>query len=308
MVLIEPAPPRLAWRARFRDPDTGRLAYESLDPLGAGRTHEARRGWAIAKAEALARRKDALKLGAPLAKGLTIRDAVERWFEDHPQARPRTVSTYRRHANSFLAWCTREGIAKADALTADQLRDYRASRMRSPKRAATTRNKRGARHETPEPRSPVTVNVELRSVRTVLGYARSLRMLARLTSDDLRDGLKRYPEPNEAPAFLRPSAIKALLRAALDHDADTFRLTRAENAVGRSRPQGVTPRHEPIAPYVATVLLSGMRSGEAHGRGARARLVRGRARGRRGSDSPARTACQDQACACGGARRITPPR
>src|SRR5690606_33998244 len=106
---------------------------------------------------------------------------------------------------------------------------------------------------------------------TVLGYARSLRMLARLTSDDLRDGLKRYPEPNEAPAFLRPSAIKALLRAALDHDADTFRLTRAENAVGRSRPQGVTPRHEPIAPYVATVLLSGMRSGEAHGRGARAR-------------------------------------
>ncbi len=70
---------------------------------------------------------------------------------------------------------------------------------------------------------------------------------------------------HERKQFLRQPEIKKLLDAALKHDAKTYKETRAEHAgVGRKN-IGSTPRYVAIAPFVAFVLLTGMRLNEALG-------------------------------------------
>jgi len=87
-------------------------------------------------------------------------------------------------------------------------------------------------------------------------------LLPKLTADELADGLKRMAVAHDRMQFLRGPEIAALLNAAVKHDAVTFKMTRRENAAGRRQPRG-TQRHPSIAPFVACVLLSGMRFGEA---------------------------------------------
>jgi integrase len=119
---------------------------------------------------------------------------------------------------------------------------------------------------TDKPRSAHTINRELRSARTVLGYLRRLGLLPRLSADELTEGLKRMQASHDAAHFLRPAEIGALLEAAIKHDAVTFDATREEHARGAGRagrPPGATARHPAIAPFIACVLLTGMRFGEA---------------------------------------------
>src|SRR6188474_151543 len=70
VVLMKPDSKNPAWRARCDDPDTGRKVKVRLDPMGAGRTAQTRRAWALQRAKTIAKRRDALSSGAPRATGM----------------------------------------------------------------------------------------------------------------------------------------------------------------------------------------------------------------------------------------------
>src|SRR5690606_5828847 len=81
----------------------------------------------------------------------------------------------------------------------------------------------------------------------------------KLSSDDLCDGLQKLKAPPKRIHYLKPHEIQRLLEAALRHDADTFKATRAEHA-GKGEP-GSTARYQPIAPVIATAPVTGLRFG-----------------------------------------------
>jgi len=62
------------WRARFKDPKTGRTAYEALDRFLT--TAESRRDWAIAKAKKIAGERRDIELGKPVRRRRTGRSAA----------------------------------------------------------------------------------------------------------------------------------------------------------------------------------------------------------------------------------------
>jgi integrase len=260
VVLIPPDGSHTYWRARFKNPDTGRTVKVKLDPLSV-RGAKARTDWAKLKAKALASRRDELLEGAPRATGMMLAVALERYFEAHPTLSERTVKIYRTAANKLLKWGEDNGVLSADDLTRAQLMSFREALIRQPKHAPLQRAKRGVYKATGKRRSASAINQELRSIRTVLGYLRDLDLLVKLSFDDLRRALKRLPASFERIDFLKPHECQQLLEAALKHDAETFAETREEHA-GRKQ-VGSTPRFEAVAPFVALVLLTGMRRSEA---------------------------------------------
>jgi integrase len=287
VVLIRPTGRYAAWRARFVDPDTGNTVWARLDPAALS-TAETRRDWAIQKSKALAKRRLALEDGAPRATGTALGDALDRYFKAHPQLRDRTRAIYRAAADKLGAWAGRHGVGSADELTRAKLLAFREHLVSQPKRVpkrtkldaegrVLQRAERGTYVATGQPRSPAAVNQDLRALRTVLGYLRELDLLPKLSHDDLRRALKRLPNNTERAEYLRPGELQKLLEAALRHDAakvttreDEHRLRREAARRGLTRkalaargPAGGTPRYEPIAPFVAFLLLTGMRLGEA---------------------------------------------
>lgn len=263
VVLLKPREGHPAWRARCEDPDTGKRVFIRLDPLGAGRNAQTRRRWAIEKAGAIGKRKDEIQSGAPRATGTKLGEAIARYYADHPRLRPRTRSTYQKGTDKLLEWCTAQGIKSADTLTLAKLVGFRSWLSGAKRQRSAPGAPRGARETTETPRAPAAVNVQIRSVKAVLRYLRSVGLLPRLSRDDLADGLKLLATPREAPEFLRGPEIKALIEAAEKHDGETFKATRAEHA-GEILP-GSTPRYAPIKPLILVTLLSGMRFGEVAG-------------------------------------------
>lgn len=261
VVLIRPDPAgeHPTWRARYVDPDTGRTTKERLDPVTLG-TAEARRDWAIRKSKALTRRRFELEAGAHPKTGTSLADAVDTYFTDHPQLRPRTLEIYKVATRKLKTWAERNSARSADDLTGPKLVAFRATLVREPKRKHVKGGKRGALESVDDARAPSTINQELRAVGTVLGYLRSLGLLPRLTGDDLRDGLKKLAVSIERLEYLRPAELQKLLDAALRHDAAMFKATRDEHA--GEKPRGTTPRYQPVAPLVAAAMLTGMRFGE----------------------------------------------
>jgi integrase len=257
-------PPDLAgrhpsWRARYVDPDSGRTVKVTIDRLEAP-TAETRRDWAIRKAKALARRRVELEVGALRTTGTAFDKAIERYFEDHPELRPATLGVYKAASAKLTAWAGKTGLRSADDVSRPWLVAFRAEIVRERRLVHVAGGKRGAVKTTTEPRSPHTVNRELRSVRTILGYLRKLGLLPRISTDDLRDGLERLPTGSEQIDYRKPSELQKLLDAALRHDAAMFAATRDE--LRGVRPVGSTSRYESIAPFVAAALLTGMRFGE----------------------------------------------
>ncbi|HEY5372948.1 MAG TPA: tyrosine-type recombinase/integrase [Polyangiaceae bacterium] len=245
------------WRARYVDPDTGKYANPSLADLP---TAEARRDWAIRKSRALAKRRMDLDAGAHRATGTKLADAIGRYFKDHPQLRPKTLEVYKAAGDKLTAWAERTRVHSADDLTGPKLVAFRAELVREPRRARAKGGKRGQMKPTDKTRSPHTINRELRSVSTILSYVRRLGLLPYVTGDDLRDSWQRLAVGSERIDYRKPAELRKLLDAALRHDADAFKATRNEHA--GKRKAGTTPRHQAIAPFVACVLLSGMRFGE----------------------------------------------
>jgi integrase len=253
---------RVGHRARYKDPDTGRAVWVTLDPKKLT-TLEQRQDWAVRKSRELAKRRMDLDAGAARATGTSLADAVQRYFDAHGHLREKTRKIYRGATDKLEAWAPVARVRSADDLTRAKLLAFREMLIREPKRAPVNKGKRGQRVASNEPRSPAAVNQELRAVRTVLGYVHDLDLLPKLSFDDLRRGLKRLPASSERVEFLKPNECQELLDAALRHDAETFVETRGEHS-GKGREQlGSTHRYDPIAPFIAFLLLSGCRVGEA---------------------------------------------
>lgn len=252
---------RSAWRARFEDPDTGREVYVTLDPVALP-THEARRLWAVRKSKAIAVRRMELEGGANRAVSKPIGDALNDYRTDaRIRLRPKTIVTYELAVARLLRWAKREGVESTADLTRARLASFRASLVAAPRKTAKRGGKRGARKQSERKRSPVSINVELRSAKALINAWRLAGFLPHLDSDAIADALKALPVPREQPVFLSPAAIAKLLHAAMRHDGDVFVETRAEHE-GR-QPKGGTLRYQPIAPFAAFLLLTGCRRGEA---------------------------------------------
>ncbi|HEX7479620.1 MAG TPA: hypothetical protein VF331_17580, partial [Polyangiales bacterium] len=98
VVLLERTLPsgRVAWQARYRDPDTGKLRKPMLDS-GALPTHEARRLWAIAKSKDLAKRRMDLAAGAAPKAARPFAEAVAGYVDSSEQRlRKRTLKVYQQ--------------------------------------------------------------------------------------------------------------------------------------------------------------------------------------------------------------------
>lgn len=272
----DPSQRRYDWRGVYTDPDTSKTVKHRLDRL-VYTTDEARTRWAKDKAAEIARRKEALKNGAPRATGSALSEAFKLYFDGATALRPRTHAIYRAAADKLEAWAEAQRLKSIDDLNRARLLAFRNHLASEPKRVAVPGGKRGERQAGDEPRSAVAVNQDLRALTTILRYLADADALARLTPDDLRRALKRQPVASDAVEFLSASHCKKLLEAALRHDAATMisreeeaRLRREAAARGITRlamaelrPTGTTPRHKQIAPFVLFMLLTGMRLGEA---------------------------------------------
>ncbi|HEY5377117.1 MAG TPA: hypothetical protein VIK01_25730 [Polyangiaceae bacterium] len=262
VTLLKPEPKRrIGHRAKFKDPETDEWTKESLD--AALRTVEMREDWAVRKSKALAKRRLEIEAGAARATNTALGTAIDRYYEAHARLREKTVKGYKAATAKLLEWAARNGVRSGDDLTRAKLIGFREGLIAEPKRAAAPKAKRGARRPTPARRSPASVNRELRGVRVVLGYLAELDLLTRIHEGDLRRALKKLPITTEEAEFLKPAELAAVLQAALAHDAEKHTETREEHR--GLRPLGSTPRFEPIAPFVALLVLTGMRLGEAVG-------------------------------------------
>jgi integrase len=260
VTLLPPEPERrIGHRARFKDPDTGKSTKETLDV--ALRTIEMREDWAVRKSKALARRRFEIEQGAPRATGTALSEAIDRYYKAHARLRENTLTSYKAATGKLLDWAERNGVRAGDDLTRAKLIGFREELIAEPKRAAEPAGKRGSRRVTPERRSAYSVNRELRGVRVVLGYLAELDLLSKIREGDLRRALKKLPTAVEEPEFLKPAELRTVLDAALAHDAEMLAETREEHA--GLRPTGTTPRFQAVAPFVALLLLTGMRLNEA---------------------------------------------
>lgn len=249
IVLIKPSGRRVSWRARYEDPDTGKLMFESLDPL-ALRTAEARRDWGIRKAKALAKRRLELADGAARKTGTPVAEGLAAFFEGKRGLRDRTLAGYRKAASQFLEWCEGFGVSTLDQITKPRLLAFRDSVT-----GATRKTKDGGQ------RSGFTINRELREVSVILHWLHERGKLPSCSGDDLRNGLKRIRASIDRIQFLGRGEPAALLRVCLGHDRIMYRETRAEHR-GEGLPGG-TPRYDLVSPFALTVLLTGMRFSEA---------------------------------------------
>lgn len=253
---------RKAVQARFRDPDSGKLHKPMLD-LVALPTQEARRLWAMRKSKELAKRRMDIEGGAALTTSRQLDQALTSYFESAAhRLRGKTLVTYRLAINPFRSWCGAHGVATTGDITRAKLAVFRDTLIAKGKGKAVKGAKRGRFAPSEQKRSPVSVNRELRSLKTLLNSWRHAGLL-RLTSDDIADALKALPTALEQPEFLTPAQLKKLLESAARHDEDVFDETREEHR--GLRPKGTTRRYEPIAAFAAFLVLTGCRRGEALG-------------------------------------------
>lgn len=262
VVIMQPDASHAYYRARFKEPDTGRVVKVKIDPL-AVTTVEARREWAIAKAKSLAKRRMDIESGAPKQTGTALKVAIERYFDAHGGLRKRTEVIYRTAANKLLTWSEKAAVTSADDLNRARLIEFREWLVKQRKRVAVSGEGkgRGKFASSGEQRSPAAINQDIRAVLTVLRYVCDLDLFPKLTHDDLRRALKRVPVTTDRIEFLSAAECAQLVEAALLHDAETFTETRDEHA--GKRPVGTTPRYSAIAPFVFALLCTGMRFGEA---------------------------------------------
>ena len=250
---------RQGWRARYRDPDSGKTKWKTVPAYA--KTKEAREDWAVRLSQRLMQRQEELDRGATRATNTPLADAIQRYYAAHPRLRPRTIAAYRASTDKLIAFAERAGVKTTDDLNRRVLMSLRDEIVNEPRQRQVAGGKRGARVRTTEPRSAYSINRDLRGCRTVLGYLADADLLARCTQDDLRRCFKLEKTPHAKKRPLKSPQLKKLLQAALRHDADTFKATRAE--LRGHRDMGSTPKHTPIAGFTLYVLLTGCRVGEA---------------------------------------------
>lgn len=250
------------WVARFKDPDTNKERQESLDKIGVT-SKTARRQWAMEKSEELKARRLALKGGATPHTGETLKAAIDSYFTlKGTRLKARTVSNYRPAADRFLEWAKLAQVNLADDLRSHHLGAFVEWLSSQPAKRPRKGGVKGEQAVTDKACSPGGVNNRLRAVKAVLNKLRKMGRLPHITGDAIGDTMELAKTEKPRPAFLRQSQIQALLRAALRHDTATFDMTRDEKNSGQ---KGLTPKHVPMAPFVAYMLLTGCRAEEALG-------------------------------------------
>ncbi len=271
-----------SWRAKLTDPDPPHaVKYETL-PEAAQATEKTRMAWAVKRADALHERAKALEGGAAPKTGRELAEVVAHYYKENGPGRDEqgnvmldaegnlakegrislgTDIAYRQGTDSFLAFAAEHRILLADELRAPHLEAFRTWLFKRPRQKQAKGGKRGGRVASDAKLSVAGVNSRMRSVKTVLDAVRRLGLVPMLTHDHIRDGLRAEREPRPLPQYLKSQQVRALLKASILHDAERFDLTREERASGAEGRQ--TPKHDPVAPFVAFVLLTGMRFDEA---------------------------------------------
>jgi len=174
---------------------------------------------------------------------------------------PSTVRTYTSALRRLELWCDRSGIVSLDDLdrvALAALRDYLVSV--TPFEALDASDKRRKRTRA---RSRHTVNGELRVIKGFLANLRRQGRLKQFDSDAICDLLKAFRADKPSSQHLKPKAIGSLLASALRHDGERYDATRDE--LRSDGPTGETSRYHPIAPFIAFLLGTGLRRGEALG-------------------------------------------
>ena len=260
VVLLAPRGARKSWRACWTDPDSGKETYEKLPTTVT--TMEQRRAWAIDKAKELNKRKVELEAGAVRASGRTLKAALDEYIEGNANLRPRTIYIAKVANRKLLDFAAKHNVVSCDEVNRPFILRFRTALINEPKKRAKAGGKRGE-FTTDEvvKRSAAAVNQDIVAAKAVLNWLCELDTFARLNPDDLRRALKTLDVDEEHIEFHQSPEIKKLIEAALDHDAETFTLTRDE-AAGEGEP-GTTPKYPAIAPFVAFVLLTGFRKSEA---------------------------------------------
>lgn len=234
VVLIKPHGRYVSWRARYAEPDTGKTKYESLDAT-ALRTAEARRDWAIRKAKSLAQRRLELEGGAAKKTGTPVSDGMDLFFDARKGLREATLEGYRKRANEFAEWSSNANVLTLDHINRTRLLEFRDFVLG----AVNSRTKDGGA------RSDFTNNRILRETSVLLHWLLERNKLPCCTADDLKVGLRRVRTSVDRIEFLDRGEPQALLRAAIDHD--------------RSNKVGYKSLHQPVAPFILALLLTGMR-------------------------------------------------
>jgi integrase len=249
----------MGWRVRYVEPDTGRAVKRALDRTLT--TIAAREDYCVKLSERLGRRRLELEAGSPRATGTAFKDAIERYYEAHPNLRPKAVTAYKAATDKLVGFAKQHRVRTVDDLDRRTLMRFREMIVNQPKLHNAARGGRGGKRTNGERRSAHSINRELRAVATVLRYLIDADLFAKLSHDDVRRCCKPLKVSTDRKEFLRPAQMRKLLAAALRHDGDTFKATRAEH--GGDAPEGSTPKYPPIAPLVAFAALSGCRFGEA---------------------------------------------
>jgi integrase len=249
------------WLVRYESPDTKKMKHKTI-PTEHNGTEEQRLAFAASEMRKNGARVKQLEEGAPIKKNLTLEAAVERYFANAgPGLREKTLRCYRQSSAAMLAWWDARGFDLTDDIRSEHLADLRAWIANKKMKRPDLGEGRAARRELSTVRSAAAINRELREVKVILEALRRLGLVGDLRKDAISDNLKPVKAPRPLPKPLKVAELRRLVDAAKRHDADCFAKTEAARKQGFTR--GATPIALPVLPYLATVLLSGMRADEA---------------------------------------------
>lgn len=251
-----------AWRARFTDPDSKKETTVRLDPLAVP-TAETRRDWAVKKSKAIAKRRMEIESGAPLLNRTDFESATADYLTScKHRLRPKTIGLYEIAIDRLTAWAMAQGIRTTADLSGARLAAFREWLVSQRKQVIEPGGRRGKHKQTSVELSPHTVNWQLRAIKSMLNHWRLLGLLTQIDRDAIGDTLKPLSAPKEQIEYLDGKECRLLIEAALAHDEAVYAMTREEH--DGLRPVGSTRRYEkPISPFVAFLLLTGCRIGEA---------------------------------------------
>lgn len=233
---------------RWRDPVTGRYKTESLATLGFKSFDDAR--------EYLRRKSDMIDDELRIVASRANRESSMRpWSEiegDHYrqfEGERGQAAARRNHRDYLKFWRefrSSRKLLQGKDLSRGQVREFRddlASRYAD--LADSTRNR------------------ILNAVRALLLWAREREFLL-LSSDDIKDGMKRFREREPHPRPLSCEDLRSLLDALVKHDQSlNFASRQQKAAYVASVPSAQRrPKYRPLAPFVLTALLTGARPGE----------------------------------------------
>ena len=249
VALLSPAGPHW-YRLQYVDPDDDKRKRKAV-PRDLT-TKKAREEFRAEFEKKLNGRQIDLDRGATRKSGTAIADAVERYYA---QADLVNETSYRLATGGLIEWYEAQGKPSCDTVDAENL-------MRWREHLITGRRKNGAQY------SKATIDTRLRKAKTALFYMHRAKLLPAISRDEIAEACeqtknkKKGTRPKPKP-FLYPDEIRGLFAALERHDKDTFAESRAKHP-GKGTP-GRARRLDPLAPFFAFMLLSGLRREEALG-------------------------------------------